>query len=478
MTLVMIAGPLSGLVVQPIIGALADRSTSKWGRRRPYMLAGCFLAALSLIMLSRAQELAQWMSGKKAEDSVGYAQAIAILAVYLLDFTVNVGMVASRTLTMDVLPTELQSASGAWASRMTGIGGVIGYYSALTRDIVGSGTMPLDKYFPALGNSQVAVLTALAAIFLLWTHLATAFAVSEAVHIPTPQKAHQLMFGSIFSKTKLALLEGFKNIPRDIMSVYIVQFFSAMGWFPAIFFGTVWMGDIYVHQMRQLKGAEAGSDEALRAEAGRAGSNALFYGAVVTLATSIILPYFVEDLRSQSEDSEPRDGVSRSTRSKLKPNLTMLWMIGHGLLGLSLLSSSFVQTIQGATFVYLALGYHGGVGNWVPYAIVAAHKESSQSYIRLNNQEPSGDLDIELEALLEESEPTTNPDENQLAGDTPNRIGWFLGLHNVSIVIPMFVCILMSATIFAVLEPGRSVIGGGSSESAGGKRGSSMDIVL
>ncbi|KAG8736387.1 hypothetical protein FRC12_017625 [Ceratobasidium sp. 428] len=155
-------------------------------------------------------------------------------------------------------------------------------------------------------------------------------------------------------------------------------------------------------------------------------------------------------------------------------------MIGHGLLGLSLLSSSFVQTIQGATFIYLALGYHGGVGNWVPYAIiaVAAHKESSQSYIRLNNQEPSGDPDIELEALLEESEPTTNPDENQLAGDTPNRIGWFLGLHNVSIVIPMFVCILMSATIFAVLEPGRSVIGGGSSESAGGKRGSSMDIVL
>ncbi|KAG8748145.1 hypothetical protein FRC10_008878 [Ceratobasidium sp. 414] len=450
MTLVMIAGPLSGLIVQPIIGTLADRSTSRWGRRRPYMLAGSVLTALSLIMLSRAQELSAWISGRKDEPSVGLAQAIAILAVYLIDFTINVSMVAARTLAMDVLPTELQSASGAWASRMVGVGGVIGFYA---------GTAPLDKLFPALGNSQVAVLTALAAICLLGTQVITASSVSEAVHTPTSEDVHKPILSGVFSKGG-ALLENLRNLPRDVKSVCAIQFF-AMGWFPAMFFGTVWMGDIYIHQMRRLKGAEAGTDEALRGEAARAGSRIMLYGAMVTLATSLILPRFVKNLRPEdAEASESQD-----------------------------------ETIQGATFLYVALGFHGGVGHWVPYAIVsvwysargnveltwckiavAAHKESSQSYIRLDSQQPSGDT--ELEALLEEPEPATSSEQAQLTGDAPNRIGWFLGLQNVSLVLPMFICILMSATIFSILEPGRSVIGGGASGASGEKRGSSMDIVL
>ncbi|KAG9090783.1 hypothetical protein FS749_000287 [Ceratobasidium sp. UAMH 11750] len=383
-------------------------------------------------------------------------------------------MVAARTLTMDVLPTELQSASGAWASRMVGIGGVIGFYA---------GTAPLDKLFPALGNSQVAVLTALAAICLLGTQLITASSVSEAVHTPTSKDAHKPIFSEAFSKGAAALVESLRSLPRDVKSICAIQFFSAMGWFPAMFFGTVWMGDIYVHQMRQLKGAEAGTDEALRAEAARAGSHAMLYGAIVTLATSFILPLFVKDLRPEDADaSRSQDGTLESARcfGRVKLDLTSCWVVAHGLVGLVLLCSSLVETIQGATILYIALGFHGGVGHWVPYAIiaVAAHKESSQSYIRLSSQQPGGDPDVELEVLLEESEPVTSSEQNQLTGDAPNRIGWFLGLQNVSLVLPMFICILMSATIFSILEPGRSVIGGGASGSSGDKRGRSMDIVL
>ncbi|KAG8736388.1 hypothetical protein FRC12_017626 [Ceratobasidium sp. 428] len=144
MALAMIAAPLGGLLVQPIIGTLADRSTSKWGRRRPYMLSGSMLCALSLVMLSHAEEISTWLSasGDQSSASVGLAQAIAILAVYLVDFTVNASMVAARTLTMDVLPTELQSTSGVWASRMVGIGGIIGFYT---------GSTPLARSLPFFG---------------------------------------------------------------------------------------------------------------------------------------------------------------------------------------------------------------------------------------------------------------------------------------------------------------------------------------
>ncbi len=50
-SLVWIAGPLSGLVMQPVVGIIADRSRSKWGRRRPFMIGGSVLVGLCLIVL-------------------------------------------------------------------------------------------------------------------------------------------------------------------------------------------------------------------------------------------------------------------------------------------------------------------------------------------------------------------------------------------------------------------------------------------
>ena len=56
-SLVWIAGPLSGLVIQPLIGVIADRSRSKYGRRRPFMIMGSLVVALCLIMLGWTEEI-------------------------------------------------------------------------------------------------------------------------------------------------------------------------------------------------------------------------------------------------------------------------------------------------------------------------------------------------------------------------------------------------------------------------------------
>lgn len=52
-----IAGPLSGLIIQPLIGVIADRSRSKWGRRRPFMIFGSFVVAFCLIVLGWTAEI-------------------------------------------------------------------------------------------------------------------------------------------------------------------------------------------------------------------------------------------------------------------------------------------------------------------------------------------------------------------------------------------------------------------------------------
>lgn len=56
-SLVWIAGPLSGLIMQPIVGVIADRSRSKWGRRRPFMIGGSIVVGICLLILGWTSEI-------------------------------------------------------------------------------------------------------------------------------------------------------------------------------------------------------------------------------------------------------------------------------------------------------------------------------------------------------------------------------------------------------------------------------------
>ena len=56
-SMVWIAGPLSGLIMQPIVGVIADNSRSKWGRRRPFMIGGSIIVALCLLILGWTAEI-------------------------------------------------------------------------------------------------------------------------------------------------------------------------------------------------------------------------------------------------------------------------------------------------------------------------------------------------------------------------------------------------------------------------------------
>ncbi len=56
-SLVWIAGPLSGLIMQPIVGVIADRSRSKWGRRKPFMVGGAIIVGLCLLVLGWTKEI-------------------------------------------------------------------------------------------------------------------------------------------------------------------------------------------------------------------------------------------------------------------------------------------------------------------------------------------------------------------------------------------------------------------------------------
>ncbi|MEW9572721.1 MFS transporter [Rhodanobacter sp. Si-c] len=103
-----VAAPLTGLIVQPIIGHCSDRTWTRLGRRRPYFLAGALLATLALLWMPNAGAL--W---------------IAAILLWLMDATFNVAMEPFRAFVADQLPVRQRPLGYLMQSFFIGTGAVI-----------------------------------------------------------------------------------------------------------------------------------------------------------------------------------------------------------------------------------------------------------------------------------------------------------------------------------------------------------------
>lgn len=145
MAMVFLAGPLSGLIMQPVIGVVSDNSTSRFGRRRPYMLLGTFICVLAMLLLGYTRGIAAIFTGwnnpevlilfslrlfilltSPQNDSLTIG--LAVLSIYLIDFAINAVQALDRALLVDTLPPSAQAAGNAWAARMLGFGAVVGFF--------------------------------------------------------------------------------------------------------------------------------------------------------------------------------------------------------------------------------------------------------------------------------------------------------------------------------------------------------------
>ncbi|MEX1827284.1 MFS transporter [Luteibacter sp. CQ10] len=103
-----IAAPLTGLIVQPIVGHYSDRTWNRLGRRRPYFLAGALFASLALLWMPNTPAL--WMAAG---------------LLWILDASINVSMEPFRALVGDQLPARQSPAGFAMQSFFIGAGAVV-----------------------------------------------------------------------------------------------------------------------------------------------------------------------------------------------------------------------------------------------------------------------------------------------------------------------------------------------------------------
>src|SRR3954465_8509659 len=102
-----LAAPLTGLLVQPIIGHASDRNWGRLGRRRPYFLTGAILSSLMLIFMPNAPVL--WMAAGM---------------LWILDASINVSMGPFRAFVADILPEGQRTSGFAMQSLFIGLGAV------------------------------------------------------------------------------------------------------------------------------------------------------------------------------------------------------------------------------------------------------------------------------------------------------------------------------------------------------------------
>ncbi len=103
-----LAAPMSGLIIQPVVGYLSDRTRSSLGRRRPYFLLGALSSSLALLIMPNAHAL--W---------------VAAAALWLLDASANVSMTPFRSFVSDLVPEHQRTKAFSMQGVATGLGAVV-----------------------------------------------------------------------------------------------------------------------------------------------------------------------------------------------------------------------------------------------------------------------------------------------------------------------------------------------------------------
>ncbi|MBQ9245578.1 MFS transporter [bacterium] len=160
--LIWLAGPVTGMLVQPIIGELSDKTHTVFGKRRPYLFAGALFASLALWAFPNSAAIAQKIAELlHVPVPVFGGLIVAAIMIWVIDACVNAAQGPYRALVPDLVPQEQHSLANAYLSFAIGLGSV-----------VAAGTAPFLKYvfgYQMSINAQFVMAALAFSLAMLWT---------------------------------------------------------------------------------------------------------------------------------------------------------------------------------------------------------------------------------------------------------------------------------------------------------------------
>ena len=154
--LLQLAGPMTGLLVQPIIGAMSDRTASRWGRRTPYFVFGAVLCAIGLFFMPLSPTI-----------------LAAVSLLWILDAGNNITMEPYRAYVSDRLSTEQRRFGFLSQSAFTGLGQMLAYLApTFMVNIIGFDINAVDAHhIPVITRVAFTVGAVLSLTTILWSIL-------------------------------------------------------------------------------------------------------------------------------------------------------------------------------------------------------------------------------------------------------------------------------------------------------------------
>ncbi|KAI0638097.1 MFS general substrate transporter [Trametes polyzona] len=496
-SLVWLAGPISGLIAQPVIvptrsyrgirsGAISDASTSKY-RRRYWIVTSTIVLVVSTLTLAYCREIAGFFvdlfgygagswDPKYTKRVTDTAIGFAIVSFYLLDFALNALQASLRNLLLDVTPPEQLNAGNAWHSRMINAGNIVGY---------GFGFLPLANMpiLRLLGGSQFRKFCVVCMIILSITVWITCWTQEEQ-----PREQRRIEKGNSMREVFKGIYSTILSLPKPIRRVCYVQVFAFMGWFPFLFYSTTYIGQVMAYELD----AEPDHDYATRT-----GAFAMLLYSIVAVAAGTLLPHLTRrDTRllahegDEDEDTElsrlraqVREWRAEAARRGKPLRLPIMpfflrniWTGALLLFTFLTLMTFFVTKVWQAIILVSLVGICWAVACWAPFAIIMEVRcrsvwpvfdEYPDATAREWLRRPSHSRTLSTPAVRRNSRQGENErtplirrrrsfDQHDASALQPEAEaaagGTVLGIHNLAIVMPQFIVALVSSAIFHAVD--------------------------
>jgi maltose/moltooligosaccharide transporter len=207
--LLWLAAPVTGLLVQPVVGALSDRTWGPLGRRRPYFLTGAILASIALFFMPTSSSL--WMAAS---------------LLWILDASINISMEPFRAFVADKLDVSQRTAGFVMQSFFIGVGASMANALPLVFSWLGvhgstASGVPLSVKY----SFQVGAVVFLATV--LWTVATTSEFPPEDPAAFERARRGRSGLGHLFGE----ILESVREMPATMRQLAVVQLFTWLGLF-------------------------------------------------------------------------------------------------------------------------------------------------------------------------------------------------------------------------------------------------------
>ncbi|WP_237487905.1 MFS transporter [Hufsiella arboris] len=326
LSLFWLAAPITGMIIQPIIGHYSDRTWNRLGRRRPYFLIGAILTATALVLMPNSASLAKFMP----------PIIIGASMLMIMDASINVAMEPFRALVGDKLPDNQRSLGFSMQTFLIGAGAIVGSWMPyILSEYVGVAKTAAPGQVPPNVIYSFYVGAAILLGAILWTIITTNEYPPEQLAETTKDKSPEKSgLGSIIT--------DFSNMPKTMKQLGLVQFFS---WF-ALF--SMWVFTTPAVAQHIYKVLPGDTSSIRYADAGNWVSFLFGIYNGVSAIYAIALPY-----------------IARSTSRKATHAFSLI--MG----GVGLLSIFFISEPKLLIFSMVGIGLAWGSILAMPYAILA-----------------------------------------------------------------------------------------------------------